>query len=122
MARSLRIIYPGAWYHVISRGIDRRSIFIDARDRYHFLDLLPRMRERFGVNLYAYVLMANHYHLLLQTTDPNLSQALQWLNVSYSVWFNRRHRRVGPLFQGRFKAMVVQPETWALPLSRYIHL
>jgi len=93
----------------MSRGIEQRLIFKDARDRYHFVDLLPRMRKRFAVNLFAYVLMENHYHLLLQTPEPNLSQTIQWLNVSYSVWFNRRHRRVGPLFQGRFKAMV---EPW----------
>ena len=122
MARPFRIVYPGAWYHVTSRGIERRSIFTEARDRYHFLDLLPLMRERFAVNLYAYVLMQNHYHLLLQTSEPNLSQTIQWLNVSYSVWFNRRHNRVGPLFQGRFKALVVEPERWALALSRYLHL
>ena len=122
MARPLRIIYPGAWYHVTSRGFERRAIFTDARDRDHFLDLLAQVRERFAAHIYAYVLMSNHYHLVLQTPEPNLSQAIQWLNVSYSVWFNRRHRRAGPLLQGRFKAIVVKPETWALPLSRYVHL
>jgi len=66
--------------------------------------------------------MPNHYHLLAETTEANLSQAMQWLNVSYTVWFNRRHQRVGHLFQGRFKSVIVEPETWALGLSRYIHL
>ena len=72
--------------------------------------------------VHAYVLMNNHYHLLMETPRANLSQTMQWLNVSYSVWFNRRHRRVGHLFQGRFKAILVEPEVWGLELSRYVHL
>ena len=86
------------------------------------MELLPELVERFGVQLHAYVLMPNHYHLLLETPRPNLSLAMQWLNLSYSVWFNRRHRRCGPLFQGRFKAVIFDPQTSALTLSRYLHL
>ncbi len=122
MARVLRMERAGAWYHLTVRGNERRLIFRDDRDRRHFLELFPPWLERFDCRLHAYVLMDNHYHLLLQTREANLSRAMQWLNVSYSVWFNRRHQRVGHLFQGRFKSVIVEPETWALGLSRYVHL
>jgi REP element-mobilizing transposase RayT len=122
MARPLRIVHPRAWYHITARGNERRDIFIDDPDRRHFLELLAETAERFGVTFHAYVLMNNHYHLLLQLSRPNLSRALQWLNVSYSAWFNRRHRRCGHLFQGRFKSILVEPASWGLSLSAYIHL
>src|SRR5436190_2750551 len=96
-----------------ARGNERKAIYRAERDRKHFLELLPLWCERFRLRLYAYVLMDNHYHFLLQTTEANLSQAMQWLNVSYTVWFNRRHQRVGRLFQGRFKSVIVESETWA---------
>src|SRR5262249_39165863 len=87
-----------------------------------FLQLVPSWLARFRARLHAYVLMDNHYHLLLETTEANLSRAMQWLQTAYTVWFNRRHRRAGHLFQGRFQAVIVEPETWALSLTRYIHL
>jgi len=80
------------------------------------------MAETYRTRIHAFVLMENHYHLLLELIEPNLSRAAQWLNVSYSVWFNRRHQRSGHLFQGRFKSIIVEPEQWALELSRYVHL
>lgn len=122
MPRASRILHPGAWYHVTARGIERRPIFRDLRDRSHFRDLLAELVERFALRLHAYVLMDNHYHLLLEAPRLNLSRALQWLNVSHSVWFNRRHQRCGYLFQGRFKSIVVDPRAWGLRLSAYIHL
>ena len=122
MARPLRIERAGVWYHVTARGNERKAIYRSDRDREHFLELLPVMVERFRCRLYAYVLMENHFHLLLETLEENLSRALQWLNVSYSVWFNRRYQRVGHLFQGRFKSVVVEPTVWGLSLSRYLHL
>jgi REP element-mobilizing transposase RayT len=122
MARPLRIARPGGWYHITSRGNERRTIYRTERDRRHFLELLAGMVELFRVRLHAFVLMDNHYHLLIELSEANLSRAVQWLNVSYSVWFNRKHRRVGHLFQGRFKSVLVSPEEWALSLSRYIHL
>src|SRR5207249_7995783 len=122
MARPPRVELAGAWYHVTSRGIERRPIFINERDCQHFCDLLAELADRFAVQLHAYVLMGNHYHLLVQTARANLSQAIQWLNVSYSVWFNRRHERCGPLFQGRFKAIIFEAQDSALLLSRYVHL
>ena len=122
MARPLRVNRPAVWYHITGRGTERRTIFTDNRDRRHFVELLSACPKRFGLRLHAYVLMDNHYHLLIETPLANLSQAMQWLNVSYSVWFNRRHERVGPLFQGRFKAVVVEPFSWGLFVSRYVHL
>src|SRR5689334_2502515 len=100
MERAPRIDRPGAWYHLTNRGIERRQIFTDKLDQVHFNELLPELVERFNVRLHGYVLMPKHYHLLLETPRPNLSLAMQWLNLSYSVWFNRRHKRCGPLFQG----------------------
>ena len=123
MSRPLRIDIPDGWYHALSRGLGKRVIFEDARDHEHFLELLGGMVGRYGVRLHAYVLMHNHYHLLIQTPQANLSRAMQWLNVSYGVWFNKRHDRVGPLFQGRFKAVPVEAEgSWALQASVYLHL
>ena len=122
MARPPRVLRAGAWYHITARGIERRTIFHDDRDCRHFCELLAEMVTRFRVVLHSYVLMGNHYHLLLETPAPNLSQALQWLNVSYTVWFNRRRQRVGHLLQGRFKAIVFDPLESALQLSRYVHL
>jgi len=80
------------------------------------------MVAQFRVRLHAFVLMDNHYHLILELGEANLSRAVQWLNVSYSIWFNRRHRRSGHLFQGRFKSVLVNPVGWGLSLSRYVHL
>jgi len=122
MARPLRISFPGAWYHVTSRGQERRPIFLEDRDREHFLEVLDEMVSRFRVQVHAYVLMDNHYHLIVETPEANLSRAIQWLNVSYAAWFNCRHRRSGHLMQGRFKAILVEQTAWALELSVYVHL
>jgi REP-associated tyrosine transposase len=122
VARPLRIERAGGWYHLTARGNERRPIFRDNRDRGHFCNLLAEVVARFGVRLHAFVLMDNHYHLLVELTEPNLSRLGQWLNVAYSVWFNRRHGRSGHLFQGRFKSVVVDPQQWGLALSRYVHL
>ena len=123
MARQLRLQVADGWYHVTTRGVERRVVFEDARDHEHFLELLPELVARYGVKIHAYVLMGNHYHLLVQTPHANLSRAMQWLNVSYSVWFNRRRERVGPVFQGRYKAVPIDGEgSWALQLSVYLHL
>ncbi|MGH9424899.1 MAG: transposase [Terriglobia bacterium] len=118
----MRITRPESWYHLTARGNERRQIYRDDEDRQKFLALLELWLERYRIRLHAYVLMENHYHLLAETLEANLSEAMQWLNVSYSVWFNRRHRRVGHLFQGRFKAIVLDSQAWGLELSRYIHL
>ena len=122
MARRPRIQYAGAWYHVTARGIERRVIFRADWDRLHFLELLERLSRRFACNIVAYVLMENHFHLFLQTREANLSRAIQWVTTAYAAWFNLRYNRCGHLFQGRFKGVVVDPEEWAVSLSRYIHL
>ena len=111
----------GGWYHVTSRGQRRRAIYLDQADRRHFLELLAELPDRHRVEVHAYVLMENHYHLLVRTPEANLSQAIQWLNVSYSVWWNLKHRQCGSVFQGRFKSVVVEGGGWLLPLSQYIH-
>ena len=122
MARPTRIDLPGGCYHVVNRGIERREIFREERSFEHFLELLSKMPERFAIKIHGYVLMGNHYHLQVETPEANLSKAIQWLNVSYSVWYNRRYRRVGPLFQGRFKAILHEKETQGVTINRYIHL
>jgi REP element-mobilizing transposase RayT len=123
MARHLRHDVRGGWYHITTRGTERRDIFLDRRDRERFLELLEGVVERYGVMLHAYVLMDNHYHLLIETPAGNASRALQWLNVSYAVWHNLRHGRSGSLFQARFKSIPVEGSgSWALVCSLYIHL
>jgi putative transposase len=122
VARPIRIEFPGAVYHVMARGNERRAIFFDDPDRQRFLDTLAEMVEQFGVRLHAYCLMPNHYHLLLETPRANLSQALGWLQVTYTVRFNRRHRRSGHLFQGRYKAQLIEADAYAQGLVVYVHL
>jgi len=122
VARPLRIGLAGGRYHVTARGNERRDIFRDDGDRQRFLELLGHLPERFGVRLHAYVLMPNHYHLLLETPEANLSRMVQWLNVSYSVWFNRRHRRSGHLLQGRFGAVIIEDDPGFQEVGRYVHL
>lgn len=104
-----------------ARGNERRAIWRDEQDRRCFLEMLEEFGERFGLLVHAYVLMDNHYHLLLQTREANLSRAMQWLGVTYTVRFNRRHRRTGHLFQGRFHAVVME-ESAAAEVGRYVHL
>ncbi|MBC7220023.1 transposase [Candidatus Bipolaricaulota bacterium] len=122
MARPLRIEYPGALYHVTSRGNARQEVFWDDVDRRAFLEVLSQVIERFGWLCHAYCLMPNHYHLLIETLQPNLSRGMRQLNGVYTQAFNRRHRRVGHLFGGRFKAIVVQKESYLLELARYVVL
>lgn len=123
MARALRIDVADGWYHITNRGIDRRRIYDDDRDFRHFLELLGPMSERYAVRVHAYALMTNHYHLVIRTPEGNASRAMQWLNVSYAVWYNRRHQRVGPLFQGRFKSVLIDGNgAWVSEACQYVHL
>jgi len=101
MARPLRIEFPGAVYHVTSRGNARQKVFRDDEDRETFLDTLAAIVKRFGWHCHAYCLMDNHFHLLIETPEPNLSRGMRQLNGVYTQCFNRRHRKVGHLFQGR---------------------
>jgi len=121
MTRPLRLEYAGAIYHAFARGNERRPVFYDDHDRQHFLALLGRLPERFEAEPWAYVLMPNHYHLVLRTLRPNLSRAMQWLGVAYTNWFNARHRRSGHLFQGRFRGVLVEDATYLRRLLLYVH-
>ena len=122
MARPLRVEYPGAFYHVINRGNSREKLYTGNRDYEKFLQYLEKAAERFALTIHTYCLMGNHYHLLVETPEPNLSMTMQWLNVSYATYFNRKQDRSGHLFQGRFKAILIDADAYLLHLSRYIHL
>jgi putative transposase len=122
MARPLRIQYGGAYYHVTCRGNDRRSIYRDDSDRELFLEKLKASLEIYDVALHAYVLMGNHFHLLVQTPKANRSEFMRHFNIAYTGAYNRRHKRVGHLYQGRYKAILVEGDIYLLELSRYLHL
>jgi REP element-mobilizing transposase RayT len=121
MGRPWRIEYKGASYHILSRGNERRDIFFDLRDYHLFLDTVGEMAERFELEIFAYVLMPNHYHLLLKTHRKNLSKSMHWFGVAYTNRINARHSRCGHLFQGRYKSLLVQNDAYLLRLSCYIH-
>ena len=122
MARPLRIEYPGALYHVTSRGNARQAIFIDDTDRSGFIDALGEAVARFGWLCHAYCLMDNHYHLLIETPAANLARGMRQVNGVYTQRFNRRHGRDGHLFQGRYRAILVERDSYLLELSRYVVL
>ena len=122
MARALRIQFPGAFYHITCRGIERRHIFQDDRDRNRFLSLLSISLETYQVVLYAYILMNNHFHLLIQTKKANCSEFMRHFNICYTGWFNWRHSRSGNLNQGRYKAFLIDADSYLLEVSRYLHL
>lgn len=122
MARPLRIQYEGAVYHVSCRGNERKEIFKDEEDRKAFLNLLKDSLKTYSVILYCYVLMENHFHLLLETPLANLSEFMRQFNITYTSYYNRRHKRIGHLYQGRYKSILVDKESYLVILSRYIHL
>jgi len=122
MARPLRIEYPGAFYHITARGNEQKDIFRDDKDREKFLDYLETATGRYKAVIHVYCLMSNHYHLLLSTPDGNLSQIMRHINGGYTTWFNKWHNRYGHLFQGRYRAILVDADPYAGELSRYIHL
>lgn len=122
MARPLRIDIENGLYHVTSRGWERRAVARDDRDRQRWMGLLERVATRCGWRVFAWTLLTNHFHLYLRTVRPNLSAGMHDLNSGYASTFNRRYRRCGALFQGRFKAVLVENESHALELTRYVHL
>lgn len=122
MARPLRLEFPGALWHVTNRGVEQRSIYADDRDRLRFLNLLARTVAERRWKLLAFVLMTNHFHLLFETPDTNLSRGMKDLDGDYASYFNVRHRRAGHLFQGRFKSHLVDSDTYLLEVARYIVL
>ncbi|MGO9015442.1 MAG: transposase [Dissulfurispiraceae bacterium] len=122
MARKPRIEFEGAFYHVITRGNQKQKIFRDTEDLQKYLEILGRYKDRYKYYLYAYILMNNHVHLLIETTKVPLSKILQGVNQSYTVRFNRKYKTVGHLFQGRYKAILCDMDEYLLALIKYIHL
>lgn len=122
MARALRLAFEDAIYHLCARGNRRERIFLSENDYVRFEQLLAQSLERYQIELHAYVLLPNHFHLLARTLKPNVSRWMHWLITNYSLWFNRRHHLVGHVFQGRYKAFLVQDGNYLLELSRYLHL
>jgi putative transposase len=122
MARPLRIEYPGAVYHITSRGNEKKAVYKDDQDRANFLSALNKVNERYHWLCHAYCLMDNHYHLLIETPDGNLSIGMRQLNGVYTQTFNKRHRRTGHLFQGRYKAILIQKDSHLLEVCRYVVL
>jgi len=121
MSRPLRIQYAGAWYHVMNRGRRGEEVFSGKNDYTAFIDILKELVEDYNVKIAAYCLMTNHYHLLLQTPDANISRSMRHLNGVYTQRFNRTHHCDGPLFRGRFKSILVDADSYLLELLRYIH-
>ena len=122
MARPLRIEYPGAVYHVTSRGNEKKPVFKDDSDRLNFLNTLQHANKRYNWLCHAYCLMTNHYHLLIETPDGNLSIGMRQVNGVYTQLFNNRHGRTGHLFQGRYKAILIQKDSHLLEVCRYVVL
>ena len=122
MSRPLRIEYPGAFYHVTSRGNERKMVFQSTRDREKYLSYLESAHDRYGAIIHVYCLMGNHYHLLLETPRGNLSQVIHHIDGAYTTYFNVKRDRSGHLFQGRFKGILVDKDAYCKELSRYIHL
>ncbi|HER23653.1 MAG TPA: chromosomal replication initiator DnaA, partial [Candidatus Atribacteria bacterium] len=122
MTRPLRLSFENAFYHITSRGNRREKIFYSDRDKEVFLKRLKEMLIKYSTICYAYCLMDNHYHIFIKTNKSNLSQGIHYLNSSYANWFRNKHQIIGPLFQGRFKSILVDADNYALVLSAYIHL
>lgn len=121
MARRHRIEYEGAFYHVVTRGNQKQKVFRDTHDFQKYLTLLGSYKQRYHFRLYAYVLMGNHVHLLIETGDIPLSRILQGINQSYTMYFNKKYDTVGHLFQGRYKAILCDRDRYLLELLKYIH-
>lgn len=122
MGRPLRITYPGANYHVTARGNEQKDIFKSRRDREQFLSYFESSVTRYGAIIHAYCLMSNHYHLLLETPDGNLPEIMRHINGAYTNYYNTKRKRAGHLFQGRYKAILIEADEYLMELSRYIHL
>ncbi len=122
MGRPLRVEYAGALYHVTSRGNERKKIFLGDGDRKKFLGILEDYHDRYGILIHSFVLMDNHYHLVLETPKGNLLKVMHGLNGGYTGYFNRKYERSGHLFQGRYKGIIIDKDSYLIPLSRYVHM
>ena len=122
MARPYRLQGEGYFYHITSRGDGRKRIYISGYDYEKFLEYIMQAKEKYKFHLYAYVLMSNHYHLLLETTQPNLSKIMHYINGAYTTYYNIKRKKSGHLFQGRYKSIVIDKDSYFKEVSRYIHL
>ena len=122
MARPLRIEYEGALYHITARGNERNPIYREEGDYQKFFDFLSELPQRYGILIHGYILMSNHYHLLVETPKGNITKVMHYLNTTYTGYFNKKYKRVGHLFQGRYKGILLEKERHLLSVSRYIHL
>ena len=122
MSRPVRIEFPGAHYHVTSKGRNEEPVFLDVEDRAVFLNVLGGVVERFGWLIHSYVLMDSHYHLVVECPQANLSKGMRQLNGVYTQHFNRRHGHEGSLFQGRFRSVLFEVDTYLLPVCRHVVL
>ena len=122
MARPYRFQGENCFYHITSRGDNRKKIFINDYDCKKFLEYLAAAKEKYKFYLYAWCLMGNHYHLLIETLRPNLSKIMQYINTSYSIYYNVKRKKSGHLFQGRYKSILIDQDSYFLELTRYIHL
>lgn len=122
MGRPLRIEYPGALYHITSRGNERKSIFLDDADRFKFFEILKNYHDRYNILIHSFVLMNNHYHFILETPKGNLLKVMHGINGGYTGYFNRKYKRSGHLFQGRYKGILVEKDAYLQQLSKYVHL
>ena len=121
MSRPLRIQYPEAWYHVMNRGRRGEAVFLGKKDYIGFIDLLKEAVDLWNLRISAYCLLENHYHLLVQTPDANLSRCMRHIDGVYTQRFNRAHHRDGPLFRGRYKSILIDADSYLMELTRYIH-
>ena len=121
MPRYARIAYPDLFYHIINRGIERRNIFIDESDYLKFLENLLKYKKKFDWIIYCYCLLPNHYHFLIQTRNDLLGKIMKSLQTAYGVYFNRKYGRIGPVFAGRYKSIIIQKDEYFNEVSRYIH-
>lgn len=122
MARSYRLQGENCFYHITSRGDDRKKIFLSDFDFEKFLEYVEVAKDKYNFHFYAYCLMSNHYHLFLETIHPNLSKIMQYINTAYTVYYNKKRNKTGHLFQGRYKSIMVDEDSYFLELTRYIHL
>jgi len=121
MPRAARMVAPNMVYHVISRGNDRQWVFNDREDFERYIEICKRYKERYGFKLYHWVLMSNHVHLVMETSEQGpLCKVMQGINLSYTLWFNRKNRRVGHLWQDRFKSALIDKESYLLECGRYV--
>lgn len=122
MARQLRIVYQGALYHITTRGNEKKIIFYNDYDCQKLYNILIEAKNKYNITVYSYIFMPNHYHLLIETEFPNLSKCMHFIQSKYSNYFNNKYKRAGHLFQGRFKAFIVDKDSYLLALVKYIHL